>query len=78
MPGKIVHGCAYALPGLAKGKAWVISPEFLLSNFPAFLSLKMGSTLCFDKFQAMNGCDISKHTSNQEILSNVVGINIGV
>ncbi len=43
MPGKIVHGCAYALPGVAKGKAWVISPEFLLSNF---------------KFQAVNGYKI--------------------
>jgi|GEM_PF-5754413 len=36
----MVHGCAYALPGVAEGEAWVISPEFLLSKF---------------KFQAVNG-----------------------
>ena len=32
-----------------------ISPEFLLSNFPALLSVKTGSTIGSDKFQAVNG-----------------------
>ncbi len=50
-----VYGCAWVLPCEARGEAWVISPEFLLSNFPAFLSLKTGSTLRSDKFQAVNG-----------------------
>jgi len=35
-----------------------ISPEFLLSNFPAFFSLNTGSTLRFDKFQAVNGYEL--------------------
>ena len=34
-----------------------ISPEFPLSNFPAFLLLKTGSTLRSDKFQVVNGCN---------------------
>ena len=49
-----VHGCDWALPCEARGKARVIPPEFLLSNFPAFLSLKTESTLRSDKFQAVN------------------------
>jgi hypothetical protein len=56
-----VHGCAWVLPCVAEGEAWVISPEFLLSNFPAFLSLKTGSTLRSDKFQAVNGYKASNN-----------------
>jgi len=39
-----------------------LQPDYVssyLSNFPAFLSLKTGSTLRYDKFQAVNGYEIS-------------------